>query len=193
MCVLGQPRQHVAHDCRADTLSLPRRPDADVDDFEENGTVTNHTCKADCVLRIYGTNRIEASCQAFRDQINVGEDQTRRSADINIFFNGWCASFECNRHKFISNEPQEFHQLIPGFRRLVQFSQLGTARLHLAQLRNLKRVREHGTATGIEVRDLLPLFKDFNADLIRLLLPQLAPIDRVLAENEVALGEAAST
>jgi hypothetical protein len=75
---------------------------------------------------------------------------------------------------------------------LVQFSQLGTARLHLAQLRNPKRVRERGTATVIEVRDLLPLFKGFNADLIRLLLPQLAPIDRVLAENEVALGEAAS-
>jgi hypothetical protein len=33
---------------------LPLSPDADVDDFEEDGTVTNHTCKADCVLGMYG-------------------------------------------------------------------------------------------------------------------------------------------
>ena len=64
-----------------------------------------------------------------------------------------------------------------------------------------ERLRERGGAAGIEVRDLLPLFEDFNADLVRLgaeqllrlLLPQLAPVDRVMAESGAAFGEAAST
>jgi hypothetical protein len=63
------------------------------------------------------------------------------------------------------------------------------------------RLRERGGAAGIEVRDLLPLFEDFNADLVRLgaermlrlLLPQLAPMDRVTAANGTAFEEAAST
>ncbi len=64
-----------------------------------------------------------------------------------------------------------------------------------------ERLRERGTTAGIEVRDLLPLFEDFNVDLVqlgaermlRLLLSQLAPIDRVMAENGAAIEEAALT
>lgn len=64
-----------------------------------------------------------------------------------------------------------------------------------------ERLRERGTTAGIEVRDLLPLFEDFNADLIqlglermlRLLVPQLAPEDRGMAVSGPACGEAAST
>lgn len=62
------------------------------------------------------------------------------------------------------------------------------------------RLRERGTTAGIEVRDLLPLLDDFNADLcalgptelLRLLLPQLAPVDRLFASDEAA-GEATGT
>ena len=66
--------------------------------------------------------------------------------------------------------------------------QLAAARLH-----------ERGTAAGIEVRDLLPLFDDFNADLIELgatellrrLMPQLVPADQILVAADQAAGEAA--
>lgn len=63
-----------------------------------------------------------------------------------------------------------------------------------------RRLRERSARAGIEVRDFLPLFEDFNADLIRLgprhmlrlLLPQLALIDRIPTESGAAVGEAAT-
>ena len=54
-----------------------------------------------------------------------------------------------------------------------------------AGLQAARRLRERGEALGIEVRDLVPVHGDFNADLCRLgaatmlgrLMPQLAPAD----------------
>ena len=54
-----------------------------------------------------------------------------------------------------------------------------------AGIKAAKRLHERGEAAGIEVRDLVPVHDDFNADLCRLgasallahLVPQLAPDD----------------
>ena len=58
------------------------------------------------------------------------------------------------------------------------------------------RLRERSSGAGIEIRDLLPLFDDFNTDLIRLgsikllrrLLPQLAPVDQPLGAFAGTVG-----
>jgi len=64
MRVLGQPHQYILHDCRADTPPLPLGPDANIDDFEEDGTIADDACEADRVPAIHRTNRVEASRQA---------------------------------------------------------------------------------------------------------------------------------
>lgn len=70
--------------------------------------------------------------------------------------------------------------LSPALRRLYVARDNDAAGLHAA-----KRLHERGEAAGIDVRDLVPVDTDFNADLCRLgaaallghLVPQLAPDD----------------
>ena len=71
--------------------------------------------------------------------------------------------------------------LPPGLRRLYVARDNDAAGLRAAQ-----RLRERGIAAGIEIRDLVPVYGDFNLDLCRLgadrmrahLADQLLPSDR---------------